>query len=194
MKKVLIINGAKAFGSSGGKLNETLSDHAKKTLESLGLEVDTTIVDKGYNHSQEVEKVFSADATIWQMPGWWMGEPWIVKKYIDEVFSAGHGKLYASDGRSSQNPTKNYGKGGLMQGKKYMLSLTWNAPIEAFTDPNEFFEGVGVDVVYLHLHKAFQFLGLSVLPTFICNDVVKNPQVEQYLNSLTTHLHQAFGK
>ncbi|GHR93660.1 hypothetical protein VN1279_14520 [Helicobacter pylori] len=56
MKKVLIINGAKAFGHSGGKLNETLSDHAKKTLESLGLEVDATIVDKGYNHSQEVEK------------------------------------------------------------------------------------------------------------------------------------------
>ncbi|MGN8458050.1 hypothetical protein ACR9MR_04085 [Helicobacter pylori] len=37
-------------------------------------------------------------------------------------------------------------------------------------------------------------IGLSALPTFICNDVVKNPQVEQYLNSLTTHLHQAFGK
>lgn len=30
MKKVLIINGAKAFGSSGGKLNETLTDHAKR--------------------------------------------------------------------------------------------------------------------------------------------------------------------
>ncbi len=30
MKKVLIINGAKAFGHSGGKLNETLTHHAKK--------------------------------------------------------------------------------------------------------------------------------------------------------------------
>ena len=67
------------------------------------------------------------DAVVWQMPAWWMGEPWIVKKYIDEVFTAGHGKLYTSDGRHRVDPTKNYGKGGLLNGKKFMLSLTWNA-------------------------------------------------------------------
>lgn len=40
------------------------------------------------------------------MPGWWMGELWIVKKYIDDVFTAGHGVFYKNDGRSHNEPTK----------------------------------------------------------------------------------------
>ena len=57
--------------------------------------------------------------------------------------------------------------------KKHMLSLTWNAPIEAFTREGDFFEGKGVDVLYMHFHKLNEFLGLTRLPTFLCNDVVK---------------------
>lgn len=58
-----------------------------------------------------------------------------------------------------------------------MLSLTWNAPMEAFTDEDQFFHGVGVDGVYLPFHKANQFLGMEALPTFIANDVIKMPDV-----------------
>lgn len=47
-----------------------------------------------------------------------------MKKYIDDVFTEGHGTLYASDGRTRKDPSKKYGSGGLVQGKKYMLSLT----------------------------------------------------------------------
>lgn len=54
-----------------------------------------------------------------------------------------------------------------------MLSLTWNAPMEAFTEKDQFFHGVGVDGVYLPFHKANQFLGMDALPTFIANDVIK---------------------
>ena len=132
------------------------------------------------------------DAVIWQMPGWWMGEPWIVKEYIDHVFSAGFGKLFASDGRHSATPTEGYGTGGLLHGKRHMLSLTWNAPIEAFTRPGDFFDGAGVDAVYLHFHKANEFLGIQPLPTFICNDVVKNPQVERFLADYRAHLRRVF--
>lgn len=74
-----------------------------------------------------------------------------------------------------------------------MLSLTWNAPLQAFTDPQQFFEGSGVDGVYLHTHKAFQFLGMSGLPTFICNDVIKDPQVPLYIENYQQHLQQIFG-
>ncbi|WP_252434309.1 NAD(P)H-dependent oxidoreductase, partial [Peribacillus butanolivorans] len=111
-----------------------------------------------------------------------------VHKYMDEVFTGGHGKLYQSDGRPRVNPTEGYGTGGLLQGKKHMLSLTWNAPIEAFTREGDFFEGKGVDVLYMHFHKANEFIGLSRLPTFLCNDVVKNPQVEKYLADYQAHL------
>ena len=63
--------------------------------------------------------------------------------------------------------------------QKHMLSLTWNAPIEAFTRERDFFEGV--DGLYMYFHKANEFLSMNRLPTFLCNDVIKNPQVEKYL-------------
>ncbi|MCE3038217.1 NAD(P)H-dependent oxidoreductase [Helicobacter anatolicus] len=193
MKNILLINGAKDFGLSKGRLNSTLHDVAKDTLQSLGLYINETHIDKGYDAEVEVQKILDSDAIIYQMPGWWMGEPWIVKKYIDEVFNAGAGKLYANDGRSREDISKKYGSGGLSQNKKYMFSLTWNAPLEAFTDKEQFFEGVGVDGVYLHLHKAHQFLGMSALPTFICNDVIKNPQVQKYIEDYQAHLLKVFG-
>ncbi|WP_417244218.1 NAD(P)H-dependent oxidoreductase, partial [Celeribacter sp.] len=79
---------------------------------------------------------------------WWMGLPWTVKKYLDDILTEGHGALYASDGRHRTSPTQGYGTGGLMQGRQYMLSLTWNAPLEAFDEEGNFFEGKGIDGVY----------------------------------------------
>ncbi|WP_037458707.1 NAD(P)H-dependent oxidoreductase [Shewanella sp. HN-41] len=192
MSNILIINGAKNFLLSKGELNNKFAFLAYDHLASQGHDVSMTIVDKGYSIDEEVQKIANSDVIIFQMPGWWMGEPWTIKKYIDEVFTAGHGVLYASDGRSRTDTTKKYGSGGLLQGKKYMLSVTWNAPLEAFNEPEQFFNGVGVEGVYLHFHKANQFLGLSALPTFIANDVEKNPQIEKdmarYLQHLDKHI------
>ncbi len=108
-----------------------------------------THIDSGYDIAEEVQKFLWADVIIYQMPGWWMGAPWTVKTYIDEVFTAGHGSLYANDGRTRSDASQKYGSGGLIQGKQYMLSLTWNAPQQGFDDPTDFFEGKGVDAVYL---------------------------------------------
>ncbi|EAL56074.1 modulator of drug activity (mda66) [Campylobacter coli RM2228] len=47
--------------------------------------------------------------------------------------------------------------------------------------------------MYLHLHKANQFLGIKPLPTFICNDVMKNPQVEKYIEDYKAHLQKVFS-
>ncbi len=55
------------------------------------------------------------------------------------------------------------------------------------------FEGLGVEIVYLHLRKAHEFLGMQVLPTFMCNDVVKNPQVERYIKDYAAHLRRVLG-
>ncbi|MBP2836990.1 MULTISPECIES: NAD(P)H-dependent oxidoreductase [Dickeya] len=193
MQNVLIINAGKAFGHSKGELNRTLTDVAATFLRDKGRQVRVTTVDEGYDIEQEVQNILWADAIIYQMPGWWMGTPWILKKYIDEVFTAGHGSLYDSDGRTRADASKKYGSGGLLQGKHYLLSLTWNAPLEAFTDPDQFFHGVGVDGIYLPFHKANQFIGLSPLPTFICNDVIKQPDVERDIASYRAHLDQVFA-
>ena len=191
---ILLIDGGKAFAHSAGRLNHTLHQIARDTLSALGHQVRETVIDDGYDIQQEVEKFQWMDAVIWQMPGWWMHEPWTVKKYIDEVFTTGAGTLYTSDGRHRVSPTEGYGTGGLLQGRRHMLSLTWNAPREAFTREGDFFEGLGVDALYMHFHKAHEFMGTTQLPTFICYDVIKNPQVEQYLADYTAHLNEVFGQ
>ena len=193
MSNILIINGAKQFAHSNGELNDTLTDFSESYLKALGHTVQVTRTDSDYDIQAEIEKYLWADVVIYQMPGWWMGAPWTMKKYIDDVFTIGHGSLYASDGRSRSDASKKYGSGGLIQGKKYMLSLTWNAPMEAFTDPDQFFNGVGVDGVYLPFHKANQFLGMESLPTFIVNDVIKMPDVPSYIEAYKAHLDQLFA-
>lgn len=193
MSNILIIDAGKKFHHSQGELNHTLTAVAADKLAELGHETTITLVDNGYDINEEIDKYLATDCVIYQMPGWWMGEPWILKKYIDEVFTAGHGKLYASDGRSRADTSKKYGSGGLLHGKKYMLSLTWNAPAEAFNQPQQFFAGVGVDGVYLHFHKANQFLAMTALPTFICNDVIKQPDIARDITRYQTHLSQIFA-
>lgn len=193
MKNILLINGAKTFAHSNGQLNDTLTELAQEVLSDLGHQVQVTRADSEYDAKAEVEKFLWADSVIYQMPGWWMGAPWTVKKYIDDVFTEGHGSLYANDGRSRSDASKKYGSGGLIHDKNYMLSLTWNAPMDAFNDAEQFFHGVGVDGVYLPFHKANQFLGMQTLPTFIVNDVIKAPEVEAYMAQYRDHLTQVFA-
>ena len=193
MKNILLINGAKTFAHSNGQLNDTLTELAQEVLLDLGHQVQVTRADSEYDAKAEVEKFLWTDTVIYQMPGWWMGAPWTVKKYIDDVFTEGHGSLYANDGRSRADASKKYGSGGLIHDKNYMLSLTWNAPMDAFNDAEQFFHGVGVDGVYLPFHKANQFLGMQTLPTFIVNDVIKAPEVEAYMAQYRKHLTQVFA-
>ncbi len=193
MSNIYIVNAGKDFGHSKGRLNKTLAEFALVTLTAAGHQVQMIHIDEGYESVEEVKKYLWADAVIYQQPGWWMGGPWILKKYMDDVFTAGYGSLYESDGRTRSDSSKKYGSGGLVQGKKYMISTTWNAPVEAFTDPDQFFEGVGVDGVYLPFHKANQFLGMQPLPTFICNDVIKEPNIPADIERYRAHLYSVFG-
>ncbi len=193
MSNILIVNGAKSYGFAKGELNQHYVNVACEILNHLGHTVSVTNADSDFDPPSEIAKILNSDVLIYQMPGWWMGEPWTVKKWIDDVFTEGHGSLYESDGRTRSDMSKKYGSGGLVQSKKYMLSLTWNAPLEAFNDPKQFFEGQGVDGVYLHFHKANQFLGMKALPTFITNDVVKNPNVENETKRFINHLTALFS-
>ena len=191
---ILLLNGAQSFGHAGGKLNNTLHQIAFKQLVELGHQIQETHIETGDQEEQEVTKMLWADIVIYQMAGWWMSTPWKMKKYMDEVYTAGQGKLYQDDGRTRTAPSKQYGTGGLLQDHKYMLSVTWNAPQEAFEQFGNFFDGRGVDGVYFTFHKAQQFLGLTALPSFIANDVIKKPNIEATIAAYTNHLKQVIGK
>jgi modulator of drug activity B len=188
MKKILLLNGGKQFAHSDGRYNTTLHDAAMACLDAAGFAVKSTFIDGGYDIAEEVQKYLWADVVIYQMPGWWMGAPWTVKKYLDEVLTEGHGSLYANDGRTRSDASQKYGSGGLLHGRQYMIAATWNAPRQAFDDPSDFFEGKGVDAVYFPFHKANEFLGMSALPTFLSVDVMKRPSIEADVARYQAHL------
>lgn len=190
---IFLIDGHRPFAHSQGRLNSTLHQMAHEWLSAQGHALEQTVVDDGYELEAEVDKYLWADVIVYQMPGWWMGAPWVLKKYLDEVLTTGHGRLYASDGRSRRDPSLQYGSGGLLQGRRYMLSLTWNAPQAAFDEPGNFFEGRGVDGVYFPFHKSQSFLGLDALPTFLATDVIKAPDMDATLAAYRRHLENTFG-
>lgn len=194
MKRVLLINAHQRYeGFAEGRLNQTLIDAAKDLLSGIGYEVKITSVEKGYDIAEELEKHKWADAIFVQTPVYWMSVPYIFKKYIDEVHTTGIGEvLCTDDGRTRSDLSRKYGSGGLMHGKKYMISTTWNAPLEAFEDSNQFFEGRGVDGVFMWLHKNYQFFGMEPLPTFSCYDVLKSPDIDNDLERFKLHLNSAF--
>lgn len=196
MKKVLIINTHQFYeGISTGTLNSSIVEIIKETMLSLDCEIQLTVVEKGYDINEEVNKHLWADLIITQSPVYWFGSPWIYKKYIDEVFTEGmkQGSFLTGDGRTRQDPTKQYGTGGKLFGKKYMLSLTWNAPREAFNDSNQkLFEGRSVDDAFIHNTANYKFCGVEILPTFSFFDVMKNPQINNDIESLKQQLSQIF--
>jgi modulator of drug activity B len=175
MKNVFIINGHQKYeGVAEGNLTKFFIQSAKEFLEENGFSVKITNVQDGYEPLEEVEKFKWANYFIIQYPVFWMGVPWIFKKYIDEVFGAGKDNgIYASDGRSRNDPTKRYGSGGLMQGKKYMLSLTYNCPTSEFDNKDGFFEGLSVDQAHIATHKTWQFCGAKPMQTFSVHDIFK---------------------
>ena len=138
MKNIFIINTHEPYPFSPGQLNATLVEMAQSILTKKGCEVKLTTMQDKYDPAEEVEKHLWANAVILQIPVNWMGVPWPFKRYMDIVYSAGiMGQLCDGDGRTRSDPSKQYGTGGLLHDKKYMLSLTFNAPNEAFNDPKQ---------------------------------------------------------
>lgn len=196
MKKVLIINAHQFYeGFAEGRLNQTLVDTAKETLEQFGCEVQTSILDKGYDIEEEIGKHEWADVIITQTPVYWFSTPWIHKKYIDEVFTTAlsQGRLVVDDGRTRKDPSKQYGTGGLMQGTKFMISMTWNAPEKAFSDKEQFlYEGKSVEDAFIWLNSNYKFCGAEIMSSFACHDVLKNPDIANDIVRYKAHLTALF--
>lgn len=119
-----------------------------------------------------------------------MGPPWPLKRYLDEVYTAGmDGRLAKGDGRTRSDPSRQHGSGGCMSDTNYMLSVTMNAPREAFNDPSmKLFGGLSVDELLAPIHINFAFFELAQLPTFCAYDVNKNPKINSDFERFETHL------
>lgn len=195
MTKIFIINGGQKFGHSGGKFNETLAAATADFFSELtDFEVKTTNINESYDPKEEVAKYVWADVVIYHTPIWWFQLPHGFKQYIDVVFEEGHKTgIYISDGRKADNPTRNYGTGGMLHGRKYMVTSSWNAPKEAFTLPEEFFMQISVDDGPLFgFHRMNAFIGMERLEGMHFHDVEKNANVVKDLALYKLHLEETF--
>ena len=192
MKNIFIINGHEEYEFSKGQLNRSLVDRLQALLPKESFNIKTTSMKDDYNIDEEIEKHQWADIIVVQMPVNWMATPWSFKKYQDYVYSFGmDGRLCNGDGRTRADNSKQYGTGGTLTGKKYMLSLTFNAPKEAFNDVKQwFFSGKSVDDLFLPTHLNFKFFGMEKLPTFVAYDVMKNPDIENDFLRFEAHVNQ----
>jgi modulator of drug activity B len=129
-------------------------------LDRGGIDVKVTHIDAGYDVAEEVAKFLWADVIIYQMPGWWMGAPWTVKKYIDECSPRPRQPVCqrwpyplrrVAEVRQRRPDPR--------QAVHAVADLECTAA--SLRRPYDFFEAKGVDAVYFPFHKANQFLGMT---------------------------------
>jgi len=199
--KVFVINGGQIYNNDfgTGHLNEQMTQWTVDFFTRRGDVVRQTNINQPLDLQEEVNKYTWADLVIYNFPIWWMDVPYGFKKYIDDVWQAGKGAMYVSDGRTRKDPSRKYGSGGLMQGKKYMVNCSLNAPEEAFTDPAQLTAGHPLDDALLsHFHIMHKFIGFeSALPGYHLYDVYKNQDAgrfEQYEKEFKDNLKQAVSE
>ena len=188
MKNILLLNAYQTpTAIAESQLTNSILEIMSSKFTNKGHNVKYTNIEFGYKTEEEIDKHVWADVIIIQTPVYAMSVPWIAKKYFDDVYRIkGNGILWDNHEQSMNN----YGKTGVMHGKRYMLSTTWNAPVKAFGGENNFFEDKNVDDIFLWLDKMYQFMGYEKLPTFNCFDVIKNPNIKKDLKNLRFHLDQ----
>jgi modulator of drug activity B len=195
--KVLLINTHLTYPNwTEGTLNNSFLQVAKDFFLTKGFEVFETKIEAGYQPIEEVAKHLEADIVILQTPVNWFGTPWIYKKYVDEVFN--HGlqtkQFLTGDGRTNDDPTKQYGTGGLMQGKKFMICATWNAPAEAFDSPNQpLMHGKGTADLFLNISSNYRFCGYDILKDYNCFNIFRRDNLSEDLDNYPTHLAEVLG-
>ena len=195
-KTVLLINTHLTYlGWSEGKLNASFYNVAKEFFISKNYKVLETKVENGYDADEEVEKHLQADIVILQTPVNWENAPWIYKKYVDEVFNSGLNsqKFLSGDGRTREDASKQYGTGGKMQGKKFMVCATFNAPAEAFDNPSQMLmQGKVTADLFLPITNNYRFCGVEIATDYNCFDIFKDGNIAEVLENYPAHLAKVF--
>lgn len=192
---IFIINGHQPYPFAQGRLNAAFIDRARDFLAGRGHAIRETRSAEDFEVEAEVANHQWADTVVMQFPVNWMGAPWSFKKYMDEIYPAGmDGRMCYRDGRTAEAPKANYGTGGTLRNTRYMLSVTLNAPAEAFDDPAEvFFQGGSLDDLLRSMHLNAGFFGMQPLATFGAFDVMKNPDIDGDFACFDSHLASVFA-
>ncbi len=105
MSKKLVVLAHSNYSSS--RANKALVD----AVEAAGVEVHNLSIkypDAHFNVAKEQAKLEAADEIVFQFPMNWFSTPWLLKKYLDEVFTYGWA----------------YGTGYKLKDKKVKIAVT----------------------------------------------------------------------
>ncbi|MRX75700.1 NADPH quinone reductase MdaB [Pedobacter petrophilus] len=193
MTKIFIINAGEHFLHARGKFNTAVTAITTGYFSSRtdAPDIQVTTLKNGYLVMEEVEKYKWADLIIYHTPIWWFNIPHGLKRYF-EVLSAGRlNGLSKGDGRSSENPAINYGTGGRLTQKPYLVTASMNAPENAFTAQGGFFSQHSVDDgILFGFHRMHAYMGMRKLESFHFYDLIKNANTTEYLNQYKLHLEK----
>ncbi|MFI5131072.1 MAG: NAD(P)H-dependent oxidoreductase [Chitinophagales bacterium] len=197
IKKVLIINAHLTYPNwTEGKLNNSFYQIAKDFFAAQSFEIIETTIEDGYNPEEEEKKHLEAEIVILQMPVNWFGAPWIYKKFVDEVFNSGlfSKSFLAGDGRTRDYPARQYGTGGNLQGKRFMICATWNAPAEAFGNPSQqLMQGKSTADLFLNITSNYRFCGYEIMDSYNCFDIFRRSDIAKDLENYPEHLEKVFN-
>lgn len=196
-KKVLLINTHLTYPNwTEGTLNNSFFKIAKDFFTSKSFEILETTIEDGYQPEEEERKHLEADIVILQMPVNWFGAPWIYKKYVDEVFNSGlfSKSFLMGDGRTTEDATRQYGTGGNLKGKKFMICATWNAPAEAFNNPEQqLMQGKSTSDLFLNITSNYRFCGFEIMEGYNCFDIFRKKPTPEDLENYPMHLERTFN-
>ncbi len=179
MKNILIIKTHQNYPASKGELNSFMADEIEKFFKMHDCNVKRTNLPSSYDVKHEQEKFLWSDTIVFQFPIFWFSAPAALHQYIQDVYE--YDIFYSS--------SEKYGQGGLLKGKRYMFSTTWGASKDTFH--NGLWEKCHTpDDVLTPLHKTQQYVGMSMLPTFACLNVVQSCNAEKYKVALSEHLKE----
>ena len=116
MKKTLLIAGHPDLSRS--IVNAAILDELGRALPEMQIRKLCEVApDALFDIPAEQAALAGADLIVWQFPFHWYSLPWLMKKWLDEVFVHGFA----------------HGSGAKLAGKKLLVSFTTGAPEAAYT-------------------------------------------------------------
>jgi len=104
----------------------------------------------------EMDKLEWCDTVIFNFPLWWFGLPAILKGWVDRVFAMGF----------SYGAGKGVYDNGTFKNKTAFLTLTTGGPEIAYGSTGK--NGNLDAILYPIQHGMFYFVGMTVMPPFVC--------------------------
>lgn len=146
--KTLIISGHSDLSTSVA--NKVILDELEKALPDAEIrKLNQLYPTANIDVEAEQKSLLAADLIVWQFPFWWYSLPWLMKKWLDEVFL--HGFSHGSKAK--------------LGGKKLLVSFTTGAPAEAYTGGEGAIGDIQRCLKYFRQRRTFAVLITRVLST-----------------------------